>query len=167
MYDELVKRLREVEEMLKMAQFKEAAALIEQAADAIENLDCIAETYAETVHELKDKNRWIPVSERVPKGGDKSGELCENVWLFFDDGNVCPGWMNGITEKVYYLDNYNSSIMTAPISRVKMWQFARLTRRQTQTAFAPSQMRHWLNGLQSWPIAYTALAVIRMTNVTQ
>lgn len=33
MYDELVKRLREVEEMLKMAQFKEAAILIDQAAD--------------------------------------------------------------------------------------------------------------------------------------
>ena len=38
MYDELIKRLREVEEMLKMAQFREAAILIEQAADAIEEL---------------------------------------------------------------------------------------------------------------------------------
>ena len=38
MYDERIKRLREVEEMLKMAQFKEAAILIEQAADSIEEL---------------------------------------------------------------------------------------------------------------------------------
>jgi len=38
MYDELVKHLREVEEMLKAAQFKEAANLIVQAADAIEKL---------------------------------------------------------------------------------------------------------------------------------
>lgn len=42
--------------------------------------------------------------------------------ICFDDGNVYPGWMNGITEKVYYLDNYSGSLMTAPKSRVKMWQ---------------------------------------------
>lgn len=38
MYDDLVKRLREVEEMLKVAQFKEAENLIGQAADAVEEL---------------------------------------------------------------------------------------------------------------------------------
>ena len=36
MYDKLVKNLSEVEEMLKVAQFKEAINLIDQAADAIE-----------------------------------------------------------------------------------------------------------------------------------
>lgn len=50
--DELIKRLREVEEMLKVAQFKEAANLIEQAADSIEELS---------------KPRWIPVAERLPE----------------------------------------------------------------------------------------------------
>lgn len=50
MYDELIKRLREVEEMLKMAQFKEAAILIEQAANAILSKPC-----------------WIPVTERLPE----------------------------------------------------------------------------------------------------
>lgn len=49
MYDELVKNLREVEEMLKVAQFKEAANLIGQAANAIEELP-----------------KWIPVTERLP-----------------------------------------------------------------------------------------------------
>jgi len=49
MYDELVKNLREVEEMLKVAQFKEAANLIDQAADAIEELP-----------------KWISVMERLP-----------------------------------------------------------------------------------------------------
>ena len=38
MYDELVKDLREVEEMLKVAQFKEATYLINQAANVIEEL---------------------------------------------------------------------------------------------------------------------------------
>lgn len=51
MYEELTKRLREVEEMLKMAQFKEATILIEQAADAIE------------------EPKWIPVAERLPEIG--------------------------------------------------------------------------------------------------
>jgi len=49
MYDELVKNLREVEEMLKLAQFKEATNLIVQAADAIEKLP-----------------KWIPVTEQLP-----------------------------------------------------------------------------------------------------
>ena len=54
MYDELVKRLREVEEMLKVAQFKKAANLIVQAADVIEKLS---------------KPKWIPVTERLPEEG--------------------------------------------------------------------------------------------------
>jgi hypothetical protein len=62
------------------------------------------------------------VTERLPEGGDKSGEICENVWLLFDDGNVFPGWMNGITEKVYYLNERDDYIIKAPISCVKMWQ---------------------------------------------
>lgn len=65
---------------------------------------------------------WISVEERLPKGGDKSGDFCETVWLLFDDGIVYPGWMNGITEKVYYLDDHNDFLMKAPINRVKMWQ---------------------------------------------
>jgi len=52
MYAELVKQLREVEEMLKVAQSKEAANLIVQAADAIEELS---------------KPKWIPVTERLPE----------------------------------------------------------------------------------------------------
>ena len=54
MYDELVKQLREVEEMLKVAQFKEAANLIVQAADAIKELS---------------NPKWIPVTERLPEEG--------------------------------------------------------------------------------------------------
>ena len=56
MYDEQVIQLREVEEMLKMAQFKEAAIIIEQAADVIEELS---------------KPKWIPVTERLPDAGKK------------------------------------------------------------------------------------------------
>ena len=89
--------------------------LMTEAADAIEEL-------ATKLATLQDSCKWTSVTERLPKGADKSGELCENVWLFFDDGNVYPGWMNGITETVYYLDNYSGSLMTAQKSRVKMWQ---------------------------------------------
>ncbi len=102
---------------------EKCATLNIAAADAIERLKCFNALWQEAAkiaHEREPK--WIPVTERLPKGADKSGELCENVWLFFDDGNVYPGWMNGITEKVYYLDNYSGSLMEAPISRVKMWQ---------------------------------------------
>ena len=84
MYDDLVKRLREVEEMLKMAQFREAAILIEQAADAIE--------------ELTDRNvgKWIPVTERLPTEKGRyltayaDGYVTENDWCFI--GLMAVGW---------------------------------------------------------------------------
>ena len=71
---------------------------------------------------MNEKLRWISVEERLPEGADKSGAICENVWLLFDDGGVYPGWMNGRTEKVYYLNDYDDFVRKAPISRVKMWQ---------------------------------------------
>lgn len=40
--------------------------LMNRAADAIERLDAIAQTYVETVHEIEDKRKWIPVTERLP-----------------------------------------------------------------------------------------------------
>ena len=42
-------------------------ALLREAADAIESLDDIAQTYAETVQELKMKSQWISVTERLPE----------------------------------------------------------------------------------------------------
>ena len=75
-----------------------------RACDIGDILDAVEDYHAADVVERKT-GKWIPVTELLPKGADKSGELCENVWLFFDDGNVYPGWMNGITEKVYYLGN--------------------------------------------------------------
>ena len=124
MYNDLIGELRTRAEFLNSVLGEnEDSVRIVRAADAIEELEKQLDEETEFATALNSYvPQWIPVSERVPKGADKSGELCENVWLFFDDGNVYPGWMNGITEKVYYLDNYSSFLMTAPISRVKMWQ---------------------------------------------
>lgn len=126
MYDELVAVLRR--QCAEMDCGNCDTCVKKQAADAIEQLSNAGSAYGRgwtlgyDAGREESNPRWIPVTERVPKGADKSGELCENVWLFFDDGNVYPGWMNGITEKVYYLDNYSGYLMAAPINRVKMWQ---------------------------------------------
>ena len=55
MYEDLVKRLREVEEMLKAAQFKEATNLINQAADAIEELTA----YVQRIEELREDGYYL------------------------------------------------------------------------------------------------------------
>ena len=52
MYGKLVKNLREVEEMLNVAQFKEATNLIDQAADAIENLELTCNRYEKDYKDL-------------------------------------------------------------------------------------------------------------------
>ena len=52
MYDKLVKNLRDVEEMLKAAQFKEATNLIDQAVDAIENLELTCNRYEKDYKDL-------------------------------------------------------------------------------------------------------------------
>ena len=77
MYEELVKLLRDYgrdcengNEMCKnctIQHFCENGWTPVAIADAIENLDYIAQTYAETVHELEEANRWTPVTERLPQ----------------------------------------------------------------------------------------------------
>lgn len=56
--------------------------------------------------------KWIPVTERLPKGTD-GVSICENViaYLNCDDvlPQVCPGWLNG--DKWYLIvddDDYNT-----------------------------------------------------------
>jgi len=77
--------------------------------------------YIKALKKMADRNRWIPVAERLPKGADTSGEICENVNLLLDDGLVTCGWMNGITGKVYYLNARDDYIQKAPINRVTHW----------------------------------------------
>ena len=76
MYDELIKMLRTCSERDSCIGWEKACPYLrtgfcnnkaEKAADAIERLDAIAQTYAETVYELKDKHKWIPVTERLPE----------------------------------------------------------------------------------------------------
>jgi hypothetical protein len=102
MYDEQVKQLREVEEMLKVAQFKEAANMIEQAADAIEQLSNAGSAYGRGwtlgYDAGRDENRprWIPVTERLPEHsyGESNSVLTVSSLgtmrvLYFDGGNWC------------------------------------------------------------------------------
>lgn len=65
--------------------------------------------------------KWISVKDRLPKGGDESGEICENVCLLMDDGMVTCGWMNGITKRVYFLNSRDDFIIKAPITCVTHW----------------------------------------------
>ena len=64
---------------------------------------------------------WISVKDRLPKGGDDSGKTCDNVCLLMDDGTVTCGWMNGLTKKVYFLNDVDDFVVNAPISRVTHW----------------------------------------------
>lgn len=138
MSEELVKRLKNLatlevkngESVLHVTAEATAAIreIAQEAADAIEDLQkavnfhrCNSAFWEDKYNSLADE-KWIPVTERLPKGADESGEICENVWLLFDDGCVYPGWMNGITKKVYYLDDMNDVVMRAPISQVRAWQ---------------------------------------------
>lgn len=74
------------------------------------------------IEKLPSAQRWIPVTERLHVGGDKSGAVCEDIWMLFDDGSVFCGWMNGCTETAYYLDGYNDFVRKCPISRVRAWK---------------------------------------------
>lgn len=97
--------------------------LLAEAADAIEELSRENESLAKSVNEASEilRKRWIPVTERLPVGGDDSGAICENVCLLMDDGTVSCGWMNGITKKVYYLNARDDFVIKAPITRVTHW----------------------------------------------
>ena len=137
-YDELVKRLREeASSWCANCCYREGNCICAapddskkdcdvytklQAAAAIEGLICEVADEHNARLDAEERQRWIPVTERLPQGGDKSGQICANVLLYFDDGNVYPGWMNGRSEKVYYLDDDNDYVLRAPISRVNMWQ---------------------------------------------
>jgi hypothetical protein len=81
----------------------------------------IREAYALAIAALV-RDRWISVEERLPGGGDKSGAVCEDIWMLFDDGSVFCGWMNGCTETAYYLDGYHDFVRKCPISRVRAWK---------------------------------------------
>ena len=71
MYDELIKDLRGMAKGFCPFDIGNKMCggyfVTQEAADAIERLDAIAQTYMETVHEIEDKRKWIPVTERLPE----------------------------------------------------------------------------------------------------
>ena len=46
--------------------------------------------------------KWIPVSERLPKGA-KDGEISENVIVLTIDGEVTTGWMDALGSDKWWL----------------------------------------------------------------
>lgn len=80
MYEDLIKRLMLTEEMLRTAQFNEAASLIKDSADAIEELI---------------KPQWISVEDRLPNEGEYvlvtylslSGKMMAVSFWFRDNRN--------------------------------------------------------------------------------
>ena len=120
-YTELVKNLRGECAYALPSQTRKALC---EAADAIEELISKLNHADEAIVSLVDaaeERRWIPVEERLPVGGDASGEICENVNLLLNDGLVTCGWMNGITGKAYYLNVRDDYVQKTPISRVTHW----------------------------------------------
>ena len=65
-----------------------------------------------------DAMRWVCAADELPQG---RGEVCKNVILHMDSGEVTVGWINESTGKVYRLDSWDDCIIREPMSRVKHW----------------------------------------------
>lgn len=78
MYDELVKRVRQIAEEVcddydvDPYDAEQRCFVIEEAADAIEELSKLHETQKRNLSVLTDElmRRWIPVTERLPEEGE-------------------------------------------------------------------------------------------------
>lgn len=76
MYDELVKRLRDMAMLVQ--EYNGTGAVEDEAADAIEKLSAYTELYKDLAGKnqqmarklIEEKPRWIPVTERLPKEAD-------------------------------------------------------------------------------------------------
>ena len=65
-----------------------------------------------------ETGEWISVKDKLPQ---RYGEICKNVVLHLADGLVSVGWMNEVTDGVYFLDNVNDIIIKRPIEMVTHW----------------------------------------------
>lgn len=128
MYDKLIEQLRSRASWIEFAIVAKPsktdgngdAILFRKAADAIDEL-----SHIQIAPEKIIQTMWIPVTERLPMGADKSGKVCENVILLlsvpFSENYVTSGWINGITEKVYYVDEFDDFFHKTDMSAVKAW----------------------------------------------
>ena len=79
MYNELVKRLRDVhpEEFGDAWDFAFACQqAMHEAADAIEELICEVADEHNARLDAEERQRWIPVSERLPESGERVLACC-------------------------------------------------------------------------------------------
>ena len=74
MYDELIKRLK------YKAGWDESGDL-EEAAEAIEELICELADEHNARLDAESRQRWIPVSERLPESGERVLACCRVKWL--------------------------------------------------------------------------------------
>lgn len=102
MYEELVKRLRELPHLLSL--FHNQEDVVYQAVDAIEELEEKVQVYAETLYAYE--HPWISVTERLPEDthpvlvtylgyNDKLPKsdmvaMCDDGdWYWYDDESKC------------------------------------------------------------------------------
>lgn len=71
MYEDLVKRLRNLSCTDNIAEFDEAADAIEEMSRVVEINAKKALKWAEDAKKATEKTRWIPVTERLPKQGKR------------------------------------------------------------------------------------------------
>ena len=102
MYDELVKRMRAQAEVERF--FLGEGMIYDEAADAIEELQQVAEHYEQTAKDYWKEScdykaqipNWIPVTERLPEHayGESTSVLTVDLYgvmraAYFDGGNWC------------------------------------------------------------------------------
>ena len=109
MYDGLIKRLRET-------SCGAENTLWWQAADAIEELICEVADEHNTRLDAEERQRWVPVTERLPK------EEAEIYWCYTNMGIMCEcRWTNnrwGLGES----DRWGWNIMDVPqYQKVTHW----------------------------------------------
>lgn len=98
MHDELVKRLRELQtitehcdeqscdecenrELCDKHDNKTLSGTYNEAADAIEELICEVADEHNARLDAEKRQRWIPVSERLPESGERVLACCRVKWL--------------------------------------------------------------------------------------
>lgn len=117
MYDELVKRLRYCSEEQSGCGLCALSSdcvlrvgLLTEAADAIEGLERQVFDMSSLIGDYSEKSRWIPVTERLPRGGENVLAYYHNPYNQFI---VCATWDSKRQEWIPDLESIDGYYITA------------------------------------------------------